>query len=170
MLHDRNGSGAYGVAAAILLATAILLVETSAAAEQPAAAPAVDITAVLVAQALAYEHGEGVPKDQRKAALLYCEAARAGDAEAMFSLGWMYANGRGVARSDAMAALLFARARRPRVMSTLDRCRSTSATIRASFRTACGRRSPIRPSRSWTTARTRSRTFQRTSARLRNWS
>ena len=64
----------------------------------------------LVAQALAYEHGEGVLKDQRKASLLYCEAARAGDAEALFSLGWMYANGRGVARSDAMAAVLFARA------------------------------------------------------------
>ncbi len=32
----------------------------------------------LVAQALAYEHDEGVAKDQRRAALLYCEAARAG--------------------------------------------------------------------------------------------
>ena len=64
----------------------------------------------LVAQARAYEHGEGVAKDQRKASLLYCEAARSGDAEALFSLGWMYANGRGVARSDAMASLLFARA------------------------------------------------------------
>lgn len=64
----------------------------------------------LVAQALAYEHGEGVPKDLRKAALLYCEGARNGDAEAMFGLGWMYANGRGVVRSDAMAAFLFARA------------------------------------------------------------
>ncbi len=51
-----------------------------------------------------------MPKDQRKAALLYCEAARAGDVEAMVGLGWMYANGRGVAHSDAMAAFLFARA------------------------------------------------------------
>jgi hypothetical protein len=64
----------------------------------------------LVLEALAYEHGEGVLKDQRKASLLYCEAARAGDPEATFSLGWMYANGRGVARSDAMASVLFARA------------------------------------------------------------
>ena len=110
MLHDRHRAGAHGVAAAVLLATAMLLPGRDAAAQQPAAAPSADITASLVAQALAYEHGEGVPKDQRKAALLYCEAARAGDAEAMFSLGWMYANGRGVARSDAMAALLFARA------------------------------------------------------------
>lgn len=64
----------------------------------------------LMAQALAYEHGEGVPEDQRRAAELYCEAARTGDPEAMFSLGWMYANGRGVARDDAVAASLFARA------------------------------------------------------------
>jgi len=63
-----------------------------------------------VAQALAFEHGEGIAKDQRKAALLYCQAARAGDPEGAFALGWMYANGRGVARSDAMAAFLFARA------------------------------------------------------------
>ena len=62
----------------------------------------------LVAQALAYEHGEGVPKDPLKAAALYCTAARDGDSEAQFSLGWMYANGRGVAHDDAMAASLFA--------------------------------------------------------------
>jgi len=106
VLHRRNRTGARGVAARILLATAMLLLGTRVAAEQPAATPAAD----LLAQALAYEHGEGMPKDQRKAALLYCEGARAGDAEAMFRLGWMYTNGRGVARSDAMAALLFARA------------------------------------------------------------
>ncbi len=110
MLHDCHRAGARGVAAAVLLGTAILLLGRNAAAQQPAAAPSGDLTAGLVAQALAYEHGEGVAKDQRKAALLYCEGARAGDAEAMFRLGWMYANGRGVARSDAMAALLFTRA------------------------------------------------------------
>ena len=66
----------------------------------------------LAAQALAYEHGEGVRKDQRKAAALYCEAARAGDVGAMFNLGWMYANGRGVERDDALAAFFFARAAR----------------------------------------------------------
>ena len=54
----------------------------------------------LLAQALAFEHGEGVPQDTDKAAQMYCEAARLGNAEAMYSLGWMYANGRGVERSD----------------------------------------------------------------------
>ena len=64
----------------------------------------------LLAQALAFEHGEGVPQDTDKAAQMYCEAARLGNAEAMYSLGWMYANGRGVERSDPMAGTLFAMA------------------------------------------------------------
>jgi soluble lytic murein transglycosylase-like protein len=61
-----------------------------------------------VALAIAYEHGEGVPKDQPRAATLYCEEARAGNPEAQYGLGWMYANGRGVTRDDALAAALFA--------------------------------------------------------------
>jgi hypothetical protein len=63
-----------------------------------------------VALAVAYEHGEGVPKDPLKAALLYCEAARDGDPEALYGLGWMYAMGRGVRRDDAVAASLLAMA------------------------------------------------------------
>ena len=43
-----------------------------------------------------------------RAASLYCEAALAGNAEAQFSLGWMYANGRGVDRDDGTAAAFFA--------------------------------------------------------------
>lgn len=59
------------------------------------------------AEAIAYEHGEGVTRDQARAARLYCEAARLGDAEAQYNLGWMYANGRGVAHDDALAAYFF---------------------------------------------------------------
>ncbi|MEO8739668.1 MAG: transglycosylase SLT domain-containing protein [Casimicrobiaceae bacterium] len=89
------------VVGALLLATDVFA----------AADPASSVTAApaLMARALAYEHGEGVPKDQPKAAELYCDAARAGDADAMFNLGWMYANGRGVTRDDALAAAMFAR-------------------------------------------------------------
>ncbi len=58
-------------------------------------------------EARAYEHGEGVAKDPLRAANLYCDGARLGDAEAQFSLGWMYANGRGVERNDEMAAYFF---------------------------------------------------------------
>ena len=103
----RIARGAFTAGA---LVAVMLSLPVARATAQVDVAPAADSQRGLVAQALAYEHGEGVPKDQRKASLLYCEAARAGDAEAMYSLGWMYANGRGVARSDAMAAVLFARA------------------------------------------------------------
>jgi soluble lytic murein transglycosylase-like protein len=78
------------------------------AAEDMSAGPTHEAAPELVALALAYEHGEGVGKDQLRAATLYCEAARRGDAEAQYSLGWMYANGRGVARDDAVAASLLA--------------------------------------------------------------
>ena len=64
--------------------------------------------AALRKEALSYEHGEGVPKDYARAAKLYCDGARLGDAEAQFNLGWMYANGRGVERDDARAAYFFA--------------------------------------------------------------
>ena len=53
---------------------ALVLASAAGAAEAPSAGD-------LAAQALAYEHGEGVPKDQRKAAALYCEAARSGNVE-----------------------------------------------------------------------------------------
>jgi len=54
--------------------------------------------------ALRYEHAEGVARDYDRAVQLYCAAARRGDLEAQYRLGWMYANGRGVARDDALAA------------------------------------------------------------------
>lgn len=62
---------------------------------------------LLRSEAQALENGEGVERDPTRAAQLYCDAARLGDAEAQFNLGWMYANGRGVERSDATAAYFF---------------------------------------------------------------
>ncbi|MCK0505548.1 transglycosylase SLT domain-containing protein [Aromatoleum anaerobium] len=64
----------------------------------------------LVEQGVAHEHGEGVPRNPARAVAHYCEAARLGDAEAMYALGWMYANGRGTRRNDAYAGTLFAMA------------------------------------------------------------
>jgi len=58
-------------------------------------------------EARAYEHGEGVKREPARAVKLYCEAARLGDTEAQYSLGWMYANGRGMQRDDATAAYFF---------------------------------------------------------------
>ena len=63
-----------------------------------------------VALAMRYESGLSVPRDYGRALTLYCEAARRGDAQAFYSLGWMYLNGRGVARDDAMAVMWLRRA------------------------------------------------------------
>ena len=103
---ELRSAGARAFGARRMLVLVAMLLAPAAAAEPPARPD------VLAAQALAYEHGEGVPKDQRKAAALYCEAARGGDVGAMFNLGWMYANGRGVTRDDALAAFFFGRAAR----------------------------------------------------------
>src|SRR5437899_1915617 len=91
----------------VLVALA-LLGAASVEAQVPARPETVETTKLLVADAVAFEHGEGVPKDLLKAAGLYCAAARAGNAEAQFNLGWMYANGRGVPKDDAAAGALFA--------------------------------------------------------------
>jgi hypothetical protein len=58
-------------------------------------------------QARAFEHGEGVPKDPQQAIQLYCTGARAGDPDARYDIGWIYANGRGVPRDDGVAAYFF---------------------------------------------------------------
>jgi TPR repeat protein len=93
-----------GTAHAAVVLAAMLAGGTAGAQDAPRA-PSAKVT-----EAIAYEHGEGVPKDPRKAAALYCEAARAGDTDAMFNLGWMYANGRGIGRDYDVAASLFERA------------------------------------------------------------
>lgn len=94
------------LAAALLAA----VTATSAAQGMPEVGTAIASPSNIVAQALALEHGEGVAKDLPKAAALYCLAAREGNPEAQFGLGWMYANGRGLPRDDATAAALFAMA------------------------------------------------------------
>ena len=106
---DRPPGGPPSIAAARWLAFAGLALAADLSASNGVANIEMeDPPSTLIARALAYEHGEGVTKDPFKAAALYCAAARAGDSEAQFSLGWMYANGRGVAHDDAVAASLFA--------------------------------------------------------------
>jgi hypothetical protein len=94
------------VGAASLAAVLLFCIGAPIAVAQIDAESAVRIAA-LRDEGRAHEHGEGVPRDAARAVELYCEAARLGDAEAQFSLGWMYANGRGVARDDRMASLFF---------------------------------------------------------------
>lgn len=64
----------------------------------------------LLALADQYDRGDGLTQDLPRAAELYCDAARMGDAEAAFALGWMYGNGRGVERDEQIAATLIGRA------------------------------------------------------------
>jgi TPR repeat protein len=73
----------------------------------PTVAPGESPISAKLERALAYEHGEGLVKDPKIAAAIYCEAAIAGSAEGAFQLGWMYANGRGVHRDDGTASALF---------------------------------------------------------------
>lgn len=61
----------------------------------------------LRAEARAHELGEGMPKDEKRAVALYCEAARLGDSRSQLDLGWMYANGRGAPRDESLAAFFF---------------------------------------------------------------
>lgn len=84
----------------------------------PVVLPRAPVGAVVPAQVLrwreeatALEHGEnGLPRDPARAATLYCQAARHGDAEAQFALAWMLTNARGIERDEPAAAHLFAAA------------------------------------------------------------
>jgi soluble lytic murein transglycosylase-like protein len=95
----------------LIAATSMSLSFTVAAADNnspQAGAPAsADSLKEMVAQAKRYEHAEGVPRDYERAHALYCAAAKSGDADGLYSLGWMYANSRGVARDDGIASRLF---------------------------------------------------------------
>lgn len=81
----------------------------------------------LLASAVQYENAEGVPRDYQRAANLYCEAAKGGNADAQFSLGWMYTNGRGVVRNDAIAGQLFSMAAKQGHVAALSMMRYAPA-------------------------------------------
>ena len=93
-------------------------------------APADAAPRSLFEQALAYENGEGVRRDPLLAANLYCEAARQGDRDAQYNLGWMYANGRGVPRHDGYALFLF-RAAAEQGIGTAQRLADKLADVQA---------------------------------------
>jgi soluble lytic murein transglycosylase-like protein len=88
---------------AAMMACAMLGMVVTATARSEGASSTSDLRKL----AIAMEHGEGVPRDPKKAAELYCEAAKAGDVDAQFNLGWMLANARGVPRDDGHAAFFF---------------------------------------------------------------
>lgn len=61
----------------------------------------------LTAEAVRLENGENITRNYALAADLYCRAARNGDGDAAYRLGWMYANGRGMLKDDRLATGLF---------------------------------------------------------------
>lgn len=96
-----------GRCASLLAFTIVGLLRTAAAESLVVPELAAGSLESLVVEATHYEHAEGVPRDYQRAAALYCKAAKLGDADAQYALGWMYANGRGVTRDDAIAAQIF---------------------------------------------------------------
>jgi soluble lytic murein transglycosylase-like protein len=62
---------------------------------------------MLVAMAFKFKNTEGSPRNYEEVAANYCRAAKFGDADAQYALGWMYANGRGVPLNEKVAAQLF---------------------------------------------------------------
>lgn len=88
-----------------VLGASIALVSPASTAE---ALSQKDRAAALRQEGRAFEYGEnGNKKSPEKAVELYCEAARLGDVEAQYNLGWMLANGRGVPKDEATAAYFF---------------------------------------------------------------
>src|SRR4030081_2141469 len=75
--HDDRERASTRRAHALIVVAAFAMAHGSLAGELPSTFA--DGNEAKVAQAVALEHGEGVAQDQRKAALLYCEAARDGD-------------------------------------------------------------------------------------------
>ena len=114
----------FGPSISRLLATALLLGATGAFAQLPTledlprpSTPPPERGPVVPAQverwrseARVLEYGEGQERDPVRAAQLYCRAARYGDAESQYNLGWMLTNSRGIQRDEAQAAHLFAAA------------------------------------------------------------
>ncbi len=101
-----NGNSCRSFAALMVMVVGCFVVSSASAFQRVQAPSGKDLESLRL-EARSYEHGEGVAKDPLRAASLYCDGARYGDAESQFSLGWMYANGRGVIRNDEMAAYFF---------------------------------------------------------------
>src|SRR5258706_12051171 len=91
----------------------------------------------------AYEYGEGVPRDPVRAAQLYCRAARYGDSQAQYNLGWML-----TMRAASSATTRRLRTCSPRPPSRATRRRRTCwprwARREARRRHACIRPKPMR--------------------------
>jgi TPR repeat protein len=62
---------------------------------------------LLVAMAFKFSNSEGSPQNYAEVVASYCSAAKSGDADAQYALGWMYFNGRGVSIDKGIALQLY---------------------------------------------------------------
>jgi len=85
--------------------------------------------------AIAYEHGEGIKKDQKKAIYWYCKAAVKGYSDAQTNLAWMLLNGRGIKKNEAQAVHWFKAAAKSgdhyaeQILSRLDKNLTTQKSV-----------------------------------------
>ncbi len=66
--------------------------------------------AILVRLAFKVKSADGGPNNYVEAAQFYCRAARSGNANALYALGWLYFNGRGVSQDPHVASELLRQA------------------------------------------------------------
>jgi soluble lytic murein transglycosylase-like protein len=97
-------------ASTALFALALTLSVGDAPAQASATNNASENADALVAQGNRFQHGEGVRRDLTQALAFYCQAAKLGQAQGYYEMGWMYANARGVERNDGVARYLFEQA------------------------------------------------------------
>jgi TPR repeat protein len=100
------------VAACYVLATPTLVAAAPAASptyEQEITAFSIEAPRVqaMLEHAIAAEIGHGQARSPLRAAMLYCDAAREGSAEAYYRLGRLYLTGNGIEKSLPMAATVF---------------------------------------------------------------
>jgi soluble lytic murein transglycosylase-like protein len=67
-------------------------------------------SAILVPRTYKFNNTVGTPAYYAEAYAYSCRAAKSGDANGYYFLGWLYSNGRGVAKDESIAAQLYAKA------------------------------------------------------------
>lgn len=67
-------------------------------------------SSLLVAMAFKFNRIDGSPQNYSEVHASYCKAAKHGDTDALYALGWMYENGRGVSIDKSIATQLYTKA------------------------------------------------------------
>lgn len=93
--------------------------------------------AMLVEMAFKFKNTAGSANGYAQAAASYCHAARDGDSDAQYALGWMYANGKGVSIDQSVAAQLYAMAAEQNHARAIESIATVANTVPPSKLPAC---------------------------------